>query len=81
MKHLEELLKKKNWWSLQYEIVTAEGRQQVAEMIDTDISPENLTCDGELPRSEVNRRYNLLVRAAKELKAIDPNVKFIELDL
>lgn len=81
MKNLEQLLAKKNWWSLQYEIVTAEGRQRVAEMIDSDLSPENLTCDGELPRSEVNRRYNLLVWAAKELKSIDPTVNFIELEL
>lgn len=81
MKNLEALLKKKNWWSLQYEIVTAEGRQRVAEMIDSDLSPENLTCDGELPRSEVFRRYNLLVMAAKELKSIDPTVNFIELEL
>lgn len=31
--------------------------------IECQLSPENLTCDGELPRAEVQRRYRALVRA------------------
>ena len=30
------------------------------------LSPENLTCDGELSRAEVNQRYNKLTRQWKE---------------
>ena len=57
-----------------YEVQTAEGRKRVAEMIDSDLSPENLSCDGELPRAEVNRRYRELTAAAKDLVKLDPSV-------
>jgi len=42
------------------------------------LSPENLTCDGELPRSQVQARYRQLTAAARELKQLDPSVKFYE---
>mgnify|MGYP003334776245 FL=1 len=57
-----------------YEVQTAAGRRRVAEMIDSALSPENLSCDGELPRSEVNRRYRELTGAAKDLIKLDPSV-------
>jgi hypothetical protein len=50
-------------------------------MIDAALSPENLTCDGELSRTEVNRRYKELMTAAKQLKALDPKVKFYEYEM
>jgi len=50
----------------------------VADMIDNCLSPENLTCDGELSRAEVQRRYKELMTAAKQLKQLDPSVKFYE---
>jgi len=83
MKKLQKFVDEKNHWNSffkgeQYEITTAEGRQRVADMIDSALSPENLTCDGELPRTEVNRRYRELVAAARELKKLDPNVTFYE---
>ena len=31
--------------------------------IECKLSPENLTCDGELSRSEINRRYRVLDEA------------------
>jgi hypothetical protein len=43
-------------------------------MIDAKLSPENLTCDGELPPTEVNRRYRELTSAARELIRLDPTV-------
>jgi len=49
-------------------------------MIDAALSPENLTCDGELPRAEVNRRFKELDTAAKQLRKLDPTVKFYEYD-
>ena len=57
-----------------YEVQTAAGRKRVAEMIDCALSPENLSCDGELPRAEVNRRYRELTAAAKDLIKLDPSV-------
>jgi hypothetical protein len=53
-------------------------RQRIANSIDADMSPENLTCDGELSRSQVQTRYRALMAAAKELKKLDPAVKFYE---
>lgn len=56
----------------------AADRQRVADMIDCKLSPENLSCDGELPRAEVNRRYRNLTACAKDLLKLDPTVKFYE---
>jgi len=83
MKALQEFIAQKNHWNSffqgeQFEIKTAKGRQRVADMIDSSLSPENLTCDGELPRAEVNRRYKELSTAAKQLKKLDPSVTFYE---
>jgi hypothetical protein len=83
MKALQAYIDQKNRWNSffkgeQYEIATQAGRQRLADMIDSALSPENLTCDGELPRAEVNRRYKELMTAAKQLKQLDPSVKFYE---
>ena len=83
MQALAKFIEQKNHWNSfskgeQYEIQTAKGRQRVADMIDAALSPENLTCDGELPRAEVNRRYKELMTAAKQLKKLDPAVTFYE---
>jgi hypothetical protein len=66
--------------SRMYSLLRAEDRQAIADSIDSDLSPENLTCDGELSRAEVNRRYKALTRAAYELASIDPTVTFYELE-
>jgi hypothetical protein len=85
MKALQAFIDQKNRWNAifngeQYEIKTAKGRQRIADMIDSALSPENLTCDGELPRAEVNRRWKELNSAAKQLRQLDPEVKFYEYD-
>ena len=83
MQALRKFIQQKNHWNSffkgeQYEIATQAGRQRVADMIDNSLSPENLTCDGELPRAEVNRRYKELTTAARQLKKLDPSVTFYE---
>jgi lipopolysaccharide biosynthesis protein len=83
MSALQALINQKNQWNAifngeQFEIQTAKGRQRVASMIDSDLSPENLTCDGEMPRSQVQARYRALTAAAKELVKLDPSVKIYE---
>jgi len=85
MKALQAFIDQKNHWNSffkgeQYEIQTAQGRQRVADMIDAALSPEHLTCDGELSRTEVNRRFKELDAAAKQLRKLDPAVKFYEYD-
>ena len=77
MTALQAYINQKNKWQKlfkgpQYEIQTAKGRQTVAACLDSDLSPENLTCDGELSRTEVNRRYRELTAAAKDLARLDP---------
>lgn len=62
----------------QLSLLVAEDRQRIADMIDSSLSPENLTCDGELSRSQVQQKYNYLTRVAQELLSIDPSVKFYE---
>ena len=57
---------------------SAADRQRIAELIDSALSPENLSCDGELPRAEVARRYKTLTTAASQLKQLDPAVKMWE---
>jgi hypothetical protein len=83
MKALQAYVDQKNKWNAifkgeQFEIKTAKGRQRVAQSLDADLSPENLTCDGELPRSQVQSRYKALTTAANQLKQLDPTVKMYE---
>jgi hypothetical protein len=63
---------------VQLNLQNSADRQRIANSIDSDLSPENLTCDGELPRAQVQRRYKELMAAAKQLKALDPTVNFYE---
>lgn len=85
MKQLNAYIAKKNQWnaifkSTQYSLDTQADRQRLASCIDSDLSPENLTCDGELPRSLVQAKYKELVYAATQLKKLDPTVKFYEFE-
>lgn len=85
IKALEVYVERKNRWNKilgghQYSLLNAQDRQRIAESIDADLSPENLTCDGELSRSQVQERYAFLNRCARELQSIDPSVKFYEFE-
>jgi len=80
---LEAYVAQKNTWSRilkgpQLSLLNAQDRQRIADMIDCDLSPENLSCDGELPRAEVNRRFRELTRCADQLRSIDPSVVIYE---
>lgn len=77
MKELQAYIEQKNKWNAifkgeQFELDTAKGRQRVAQSLDADLSPENLTCDGELPRAEVARRHKMLTACALQLNKLDP---------
>ena len=81
MKNLQQYLDKKNQWNAIFggkALVIGRDNQRIADMIDGELSPENLTCDGELSRSQVNARYRELTGAAEELRRLDPTVKFYE---
>ena len=53
-------------------------RQQLADDISCSLSPENLTNDGELPRSVVQKKYAMLTRVRQQLERLDSAVTFYE---
>jgi len=81
---LEQYVEQKNKWrgifnQAPLSLLNGADRQAIANSIDSEMSPENLTCDGELPRAEVSRRIKFLSRCAEELLSIDPSVTFYEM--
>ena len=83
MKDLQKYVENKNRWNLIfnnpcYDLESAADRQSIADSIDAALSPENLTCDGELPRAQVIARKKFLDKAAAQLLALDPAVKMYE---
>jgi hypothetical protein len=83
MKTLQRFVSDENRWRAvfghqQIDIETAVGRQEVAAMLDSRLSPENLSCDGELSRSEITRRCRYYTAAAQQLKQLDPSVQMWE---
>jgi hypothetical protein len=56
----------------------ARDRQQLADDISCSLSPENLTCDGEIPRSVVEKKYRMLTQVRGQLLRLDPAVVFYE---
>ncbi len=84
MQNLKAYVESKNKWSQifggpQLDLRNAADRQKLARSLDSDLSPENLTCDGELSATQVRSRYRSLITVANELKAFDPNVTFEEI--
>ena len=82
---IEQYVEQKNRWNAIFKgrplsLLVQADRVRIAHSLEADLSPENLTCDGELPRSEVNRRYKELSTAAKQLKKLDPAVTFYEFE-
>ncbi len=83
MKDLNQYVARKNEWNAMfkgrvYDLSIALDRQAIANSIDADLSPENLTCDGELPRAQVIARAKFLNKAAEQLMMLDPTVKMYE---
>ena len=81
---LEAYVENKNKWRAIFNqpalsLLNAKDRQAIADGIDSEMSPENLTCDGELPRSVVQMKVRNLSRCAEELLSIDPSVTFYEM--
>jgi hypothetical protein len=83
MQALAQFVKQRNafnklFGNRELDLKVAADRQRIAEIIDSALSPENLTCDGELSASQVRSRYKELTKVAQELKAFDPTVSFYE---
>jgi len=69
----------KIWNKRELSLLNAKDRQTIANSIDSEMSPENLTCDGELPPAMVRDKMRRLTRCAEELLSIDPTVSFYEM--
>ena len=57
---------------------TAVGRQAVADELDMRLSPENLSCDGEVGGASLIKKARYLRACAKELLELDPTVQMWE---
>ena len=81
--NLEQYVEKTNAWTKLFNgkelsLLVAEDRQRIADRLDGDLSPENLTMDGEATQAYVRQRYQFLTRCVAELRSIDPNVVLYE---
>ena len=76
---IEQYVKQKNAWNSifgkkELSLQTTSDRQRIADMLGSDLSPENLTCDGEVCGSALQQKARFLNRAAEELLSIDSNL-------
>jgi len=81
---IEAYVEQKNKWRSIFNqkplsLLNKQDRQAIANSIDSELSPENLTCDGELRGAQVRDKFRYLTRAAEELLSIDPSVTFYEM--
>lgn len=83
MKELKEFVDRENKWSSIFgspalSLQSAADRKKIAGKIDACLSPENLTCDGEISHAEANRKFRFLTKAAEQLMKLDPSVEIHE---
>jgi hypothetical protein len=83
MQALNEYVAQKNKWNAIFggtplDLNSAKDRADIAASIDADLSPENLSCDGELAAGQVRARYTKLNTVAKQLLKLDPTVQIYE---
>lgn len=73
MQYLNEYLRTKNFRLKMFGQACLElpkDAKKIMEHLECDLSPENLTCDGELSRTEVNRKWKFLKSVEQELLAV-----------
>ena len=80
---LEQYVEQKNrfakiFGSKTLSLLNAKDRQRIADSLDSDMSPENLTCDGEVRGTALMAKSKFLFRCRAELQSIDPSVTFYE---
>ena len=70
----------KNRWNAifkgeQLSLQSAADRRRIAQSLDADLSPENLTCDGEVRGVQLREKQAYLNQCVTELIRLDPSVK------
>jgi uncharacterized phage-like protein YoqJ len=81
---IEQYVEQKNRWNAifkgrQLSLLNKADRQTIANSIDAELSPENLTCDGEIRGAQLRQKQAYLFRCAEELLSIDSTVTFDEM--
>lgn len=77
MKALDVIIERENLfrkYSKQEPVTYPLKRDDVKDLMETiecALSPENLHCDGEISRTEANRKYKQLMSAWKQLQSHD----------
>ena len=70
---LEDYVNKMNSWNAIFGTeavtfpLTAEGAQAIGSKLDSELSPENLHCDGEISARDAQKKYNFLTTVLDEL--------------
>ena len=83
MKNLTAYVDQKNQWNAIFGMAPMDinndmDRQQIAQTLDGELSPENLHCDGEISQAEAMRKLRKLNTVCAELKQLGPSVKIYE---
>ena len=75
MQALNKYVEEKNTWQILFSgaklltLDTASGRKAIALQLDSDLSPENLHCDGEITARQAQAKYKMYSRVVVELEA------------
>ena len=73
MKNLQNYIDQKNAWGKFFNSpavtfpLTQANVDDLARSLDSDLSPENLHCDGEISQTQAQNKYNYYGRVIKEL--------------
>lgn len=74
-KHLEKYVEGKNWVrrmfkdpELDANNLSAQDVEGLLRSIEADLSPENLTCDGELRGAKLKAKHTMIMGAKAELE-------------
>lgn len=76
MRNIERYVQETNdwrsWWRHPpLSLDSADDRQRLFQLLEGALSPENLTCDGELRGAELAKKVRYLEAAMEELEALD----------
>lgn len=58
-----------------FDIDVKSDRVELAEILASKLSPENLSCDGELPVSKQRIKYKILMKVRSQLIALDQSLQ------
>ena len=74
MKNLQAYIDQKNAWNTIFGQapmtfpLSQTDADKIASTLDSDLSPENLHCDGEISATQAQRKYNYYGKVIKELE-------------